>query len=79
MLTVVITVKYDAASSEPMDEEQIVSQMRTIISAGYETVSAIVAVSEGLIIYHHPLIAATSGCCTKLRATQISKHSSARR
>jgi len=28
-----------------MDEEQAVSQMRTIISAGYETVSAISAVS----------------------------------
>ncbi|KAF8973678.1 cytochrome P450 [Flammula alnicola] len=36
-------LKYDEASNEPMDEEQIVSQMRTIISAGYETVSAIVA------------------------------------
>lgn len=32
-----------------MDEEQIVSQMRTIISAGYETVSAIVAVKIHLI------------------------------
>jgi hypothetical protein len=28
-----------------MSEEEIVSQMRTVISAGYETVSAIVAVS----------------------------------
>ena len=27
-----------------MDEEQIVAQMRTIISAGYETVSAIISV-----------------------------------
>ncbi|KAF9478020.1 cytochrome P450 [Pholiota conissans] len=36
-------LKYDEQSSDPMDEEQIVSQMRTVISAGYETVSAIVA------------------------------------
>lgn len=28
-----------------MSEEDIVSQMRTVISAGYETVSAIIAVS----------------------------------
>lgn len=28
-----------------MDEEEIVSQMRTVMSAGYETVSAVVAVS----------------------------------
>jgi len=28
-----------------MSEEEIVSQMRTVISAGYETVSAIIAVS----------------------------------
>lgn len=27
-----------------MDEEEIVSQMRTVMSAGYETVSAVVAV-----------------------------------
>jgi cytochrome P450 len=32
-----------------MDEEQIVSQMRTIISAGYETVSAVLAV---ILSYH---------------------------
>lgn len=28
-----------------MSEEEVVSQMRTVISAGYETVSAIIAVS----------------------------------
>jgi hypothetical protein len=39
-----MAVKYDETSPEPMDEEQIVCQMRSIISAGYETVSAIAAV-----------------------------------
>ena len=33
------------SSSVALDEEAIISQLRTIISAGYETVSAIVAVS----------------------------------
>lgn len=38
-------VKADAAAGQQtLDEDQIVSQMRTILSAGYETVSAIVAV-----------------------------------
>lgn len=36
-----------------MSEEQIVAQMRTTISAGYETVSAIVAVSVLNILYFH--------------------------
>lgn len=37
-------VKADAASGHRMDENEIVAQMRTTISAGYETVSAVVAV-----------------------------------
>jgi cytochrome P450 len=39
-------VRADSASGHRMDEDEIVSQMRTTISAGYETVSAIVAVSR---------------------------------
>ncbi|KAJ7456542.1 cytochrome P450 [Mycena latifolia] len=36
-------LKADACSGGQMSEDEIVSQMRTILSAGYETVSAIVA------------------------------------
>jgi len=39
-------VRQDETSQVCMNEEQIVSQMRTVLSAGYETVSAIVAVSR---------------------------------
>ena len=45
MLIQFITVKADRTSGVGMDEEEIVSQMRSIISAGYETVSAVIAVS----------------------------------
>jgi cytochrome P450 len=38
-------VKADRASGHRMTEDEVVAQMRTTISAGYETVSAIVAVS----------------------------------
>ncbi|KAG5646052.1 hypothetical protein DXG03_004475 [Asterophora parasitica] len=38
-----LMLKADQAAGQYMDEEEIVSQMRTTISAGYETVSAIVA------------------------------------
>jgi cytochrome P450 len=40
------TVKADRASGHSMTENEVVSQMRTTISAGYETVSAIVSVSK---------------------------------
>ncbi|KAJ7655267.1 cytochrome P450 [Mycena polygramma] len=38
-----LMLKADAASEQRLNEEEIVAQMRTILSAGYETVSAIVA------------------------------------
>jgi cytochrome P450 len=38
------SVLYDKSSKLHLNEDLIVSQMRTIISAGYETVSAIIAV-----------------------------------
>ncbi|KAJ7139675.1 cytochrome P450 [Mycena epipterygia] len=38
-----IMLKADANSDQQMHEEEIVAQMRTVLSAGYETVSAIVA------------------------------------
>jgi cytochrome P450 len=38
------SVQYDESSKLYLNEDLIVSQMRTIISAGYETVSAIIAV-----------------------------------
>ncbi|KAF8213574.1 cytochrome P450 [Mycena galopus ATCC 62051] len=38
-----LMLKADAASDQPLSEDEIVAQMRTILSAGYETVSAIVA------------------------------------
>lgn len=38
-------VRADKASGHRMSEDQVVAQMRTTISAGYETVSAIIAVS----------------------------------
>jgi hypothetical protein len=43
----ILTIPVKSVESSPMslDEEAIISQMRTIISAGYETVSAIIAVS----------------------------------
>lgn len=37
-------MQYDESSKLHLNEDLIVSQMRTIISAGYETVSAIIAV-----------------------------------
>jgi cytochrome P450 len=37
-------VRVDANDNNRMGEEEIVSQMRTTISAGYETVSAVIAV-----------------------------------
>lgn len=36
-------LRSDLLSYEPMRDHELISQMRTIISAGYETVSAIVA------------------------------------
>lgn len=36
-------LRSDESSYEPMSEDELISQMRTTISAGYETVSAIVA------------------------------------
>ncbi|KAF8167803.1 cytochrome P450 [Crassisporium funariophilum] len=36
-------LRYESSLNSHMEEEQIVSQMRTVISAGYETVSAITA------------------------------------
>jgi len=46
--SVILTIPVKSVESSPMslDEEAIISQMRTIISAGYETVSAIIAVSK---------------------------------
>lgn len=44
------TVKADRESPEPIDEEHIVSQMRTTISAGYETVTAIISVRPQQIL-----------------------------
>ncbi|KAJ6501598.1 cytochrome P450 [Mycena vitilis] len=41
-----LMLKADAASEQRLNEEEIVAQMRTILSAGYETVSAIVAVTQ---------------------------------
>ncbi|KAJ6604181.1 cytochrome P450 [Mycena vulgaris] len=38
-----LMLKADASSDHQMHEDEIVSQMRTVLSAGYETVSAIVA------------------------------------
>ncbi|KAJ6519371.1 cytochrome P450 [Mycena sanguinolenta] len=38
-----LMLKADAASNQQLREDEIVAQMRTILSAGYETVSAIVA------------------------------------
>ncbi|GLB36521.1 putative cytochrome p450 [Lyophyllum shimeji] len=38
-----LMLKADEAAGQCMNEEQIVSQMRTTISAGYETVSALIA------------------------------------
>ena len=37
-------MRYDESSKLRLNEDLIVSQMRTVISAGYETVSAIIAV-----------------------------------
>ena len=42
-----IIVKVAEASGSQLREDQVIDQMRTTISAGYETVSAIVAVSIG--------------------------------
>ncbi|KDR85297.1 hypothetical protein GALMADRAFT_234081 [Galerina marginata CBS 339.88] len=36
-------LRFDESSKVPMNEEEIISQMRTVMSAGYETVSAIIA------------------------------------
>ena len=52
------SVQYDQSSKLHLNEDLIVSQMRTIISAGYETVSAIIAVytlflSTGLRVFTH--------------------------
>ena len=33
-------------SAAKMDEEQVLAQMRTTVSAGYETVSAVISVSD---------------------------------
>jgi hypothetical protein len=49
------------ASGHRMSEDQVVAQMRTTISAGYETVSAIVAVSSPNIWFQQFLIATISG------------------
>ncbi|KAJ7169429.1 cytochrome P450 [Mycena filopes] len=38
-----LTLKADAVSGQQLHEDEIVAQMRTVLSAGYETVSAIVA------------------------------------
>jgi hypothetical protein len=45
-------VRADSASGHCMNEDEVVAQMRTTISAGYETVSAIVAVSKAS--FHQP-------------------------
>ena len=52
------SVQYDKSSKLHLNEDLIVSQMRTIISAGYETVSAIIAVYSlfsftGLQVFTH--------------------------
>lgn len=51
-------MQYDKSSKLHLNEDLIVSQMRTIISAGYETVSAIIAVYSlsliaGLRVFTH--------------------------
>ncbi|KAJ7480191.1 cytochrome P450 [Mycena galericulata] len=38
-----LMLKADAASDQQLHEDEIVTQMRTVLSAGYETISAIVA------------------------------------
>ncbi|KAG6885524.1 hypothetical protein C0993_000520 [Termitomyces sp. T159_Od127] len=38
-----LMLKADKASGSSMNEEEVVSQMRSVISAGYETVSAVIA------------------------------------
>jgi cytochrome P450 len=48
-----------------MRDEELVSQMRTIISAGYETVSAIVAVRSWLFYLLRHSFMLFSGCYTK--------------
>ncbi|KAJ6574663.1 cytochrome P450 [Mycena capillaripes] len=42
-LMALMSVKADAASDQQLREHEVVAQMRTVLSAGYETVSAIVA------------------------------------
>ena len=46
MLIEGLIVKVAEASGSQLREDQVIDQMRTTISAGYETVSAIVAVSS---------------------------------
>lgn len=39
-------VRADQLSVVKLDEEQVLAQMRTTVSAGYETVSAVISVSN---------------------------------
>jgi hypothetical protein len=45
MMLTRLTVKADAAATTPAGKGDVIAQMRTVISAGYETVSAVAAVS----------------------------------
>jgi len=63
-----------------MTEDELVSQMRTTISAGYETVSAIVAVRfMTFFILRRNSFMLFSGYCTKLPATRISRNNFAKK
>jgi hypothetical protein len=66
------SVKTVDSSPMTLDEEAVISQLRTIISAGYETVSAIIAVST-MEFCSSPSLTDFSGYSTNSPFTQRSK------
>lgn len=73
--SVILKVPVKSVESSPvsLDEEAIISQMRTIISAGYETVSAIIAVSMMTISGLFQSLTSFSGYFTSSPPTRNSK------
>lgn len=61
-------VKADAAAATPAGKGDVIAQMRTVISAGYETISAIVAVGQHQIFFARGNEHISSGCSMSLLA-----------
>lgn len=59
--TFILPVKADTGARRHLNEEQVIAQMRTVISAGYETVSAVAAVSSNIVYLQSCLLIEYSG------------------